>query len=174
MNLCNKSVYLVFLLVLHQAPSSIVDRILSGFLSLQMKHDVQRDAFGRMRLAAPSRPPVNFTLILSFTYFDRSRMASLFFLSSGDVWGPDGPLPRPLNEPPAPRLPFDPPRPCEPAVMSGEQHNLEVTYPISHLDGFNGFAVQRVSQILLRSTTRVSTLEALRILVAMIEMILSV
>jgi hypothetical protein len=36
---------------------------------------------------------------------------------------------------------------------------------------FDGLEVQRVSQILLRSTTRVFTLEALRILAVMVEML---
>lgn len=58
---------------------------------------------GEATAHAPSRPPVNFTLILSFTYLERSRIASRFGLSIVGC-GPCGPwcLPPPLDEFPGP------------------------------------------------------------------------
>lgn len=60
---------------------------------------------GEVTAHKPSRPPVNFTLILSFTYFERSRIASRFGLSIVGC-GPCGPwcLPPPLDEFPGPPL----------------------------------------------------------------------
>ena len=58
---------------------------------------------GEVTACAPSLPPVNFTLILSFVYLERSRIASRFGLSIVGC-GPCGPwcLPPPLDEFPGP------------------------------------------------------------------------
>jgi hypothetical protein len=45
---------------------------------------------GEVTACAPSRPPVNFTLIFSFMYLERSRIASRFGLSIVGC-GPCGP-----------------------------------------------------------------------------------
>ena len=64
---------------------------------------------GEVAARAPSRPPVNFTLIFSFIYLDRSRIASRFGLSIVGC-GPCGPwcLPPPLDEFPGPPLRWPP------------------------------------------------------------------
>lgn len=58
---------------------------------------------GEVTACAPSRPPVNFTLIFSFKYLERSRIASRFGLSMVGC-GPCEPwcLPPPLEEFPGP------------------------------------------------------------------------
>lgn len=60
----------------------------------------------------PSLPPVNLTLTLLSTYFDKSKMASLLGLSSllFPPPPPPPPLPVPPDPPPLPP-PFDPPAP---------------------------------------------------------------